>query len=145
MISVAIYDTKSYDRHYFEQAPGADRMRRVYHEFRLTSDTAASVEGAQVACVFVNDRDDASCLARMREAGVRLVALRCAGFNHVDLPAARQLGFAVVRVPAYSPHAVAEYTVGLLLTLNRKIHRAYNRVREHNFSLHGLVVFDICG
>jgi D-lactate dehydrogenase len=145
MISVAIYDTKSYDRHYFERAPGADQMHRVYHEFRLTSDTAASVEGAQVACVFVNDRVDAACLARMREAGVRLVALRCAGFNNVDLPAARQLGFAVVRVPAYSPHAVAEYTVGLLLTLNRKIHRAYNRVREHNFSLTGLVGFDVCG
>ena len=145
MISVAIYDTKSYDRHYFERTPGADRMRRVYHEFRLTSDTAASAAGAQVACVFVNDRVDAACLGRLREAGVRLVALRCAGFNNVDLLAARELGFAVVRVPAYSPHAVAEHTVGLLLTLNRKIHRAYNRVREHNFSLSGLVGFDICG
>jgi D-lactate dehydrogenase len=100
-------------------------MRRIYHEFRLTSDTAASVEGAQAVCVFVNDRVDAACLTRLREAGVRLVALRCAGFNNVDLPVARQLGFAVVRVPAYSPHAVAEHTVGLLLTLNRKIHRAY--------------------
>lgn len=84
-------------------------------------------------------------LEALHRAGVRLLALRCAGFNNVDLAAARELGLAVVRVPAYSPHAVAEHTVALLLTLNRKIHRAYQRVREHNFALNGLVGFDICG
>lgn len=145
MITVAVYDTKPYDRQYFEHAPGADRLRRQYHDFRLSSETVGSVDGAQAVCVFVNDRLDAACLQALHAAGVRLVALRCAGFNNVDLPAARQLGLGIVRVPAYSPHAVAEHTVGLLLTLNRKIHRAYNRVREHNFSLSGLVGFDIFG
>ncbi len=145
MNTVAFYDTKPYDRRYFERATGADRLRWQFHEFRLTSETAASVDGAQAVCVFVNDRLDASCLKLLRQAGVRLVALRCAGFNNVDLAAAKALGLAVTRVPAYSPHAVAEHTVGLLLTLNRKIHRAWNRVREHNFSLAGLVGFDIAG
>jgi D-lactate dehydrogenase len=93
----------------------------------------------------VNDRLDAACLATLKNAGVRLVALRCAGFNNVDLSAAKTAGIAVVRVPAYSPYAVAEHAVGLLLSLNRKIHRAFNRVREHNFSLNGLVGFDLHG
>lgn len=145
MNTVAFYDTKPYDREYFERAAGAEHLRRQFHEFRLTSETAASVGGAQAVCVFVNDRLDAPCLNLLHQAGVRLVALRCAGFNNVDLNAAKALGLAVTRVPAYSPHAVAEHTVGLLLTLNRKIHRAWNRVREHNFSLAGLVGFDIAG
>lgn len=145
MISVAFYDAKPYDRQYFDNASGADRVSRLYHEFRLTSETAGSARGADAVCIFVNDRVDRGCLEVLREAGIRLIALRCAGFNNVDLTAARELGFAVVRVPAYSPHAVAEHAVGLLLTLNRKIHRAFNRVREHNFSLHGLVGFDIHG
>ena len=145
MNTVAFYDTKPYDREYFERAPEANRLRWQFHEFRLTSQTAASVDGAQAVCVFVNDRLDAPCLQQLHQAGVRLVALRCAGFNNVDLNAAKSLGIAVTRVPAYSPHAVAEHTVGLLLTLNRKIHRAWNRVREHNFSLAGLVGFDVAG
>jgi len=145
MISVAFYDAKPYDRQYFDTASGSDRVSRLYHEFRLTSETAGSARGADAVCIFVNDRVDRGCLEVLREAGIRLIALRCAGFNNVDLTAARELGLAVVRVPAYSPHAVAEHAVGLLLTLNRKIHRAFNRVREHNFSLHGLVGFDIHG
>ena len=145
MNTIAFYDTKPYDREYFERADNAGCLRWQFHEFRLTSETAASVDGAQAVCVFVNDRLDASCLKRLHQAGVRLVALRCAGFNNVDLTAAKALGLAVTRVPAYSPHAVAEHAVGLLLTLNRKIHRAWNRVREHNFSLTGLVGFDIAG
>ena len=145
MNTVAFYDTKPYDREYFERADGAGRLRWQFHEFRLTSETAASVNGAQAVCVFVNDRLDAPCLQQLHQAGVRLVALRCAGFNNVDLTAAKSLGLAIVRVPAYSPHAVAEHTVALLLALNRKIHRAYNRVREHNFSLSGLVGFDLHG
>lgn len=145
MNTIAFYDTKPYDRDYFDRAPEAGRLRRQYHEFRLTSETAAGVEGARAVCVFVNDRLDAACLRQLHRAGVRLVALRCAGFNNVDLAAAREAGIAVVRVPAYSPHAVAEHALALLLALNRKIHRAYNRVREHNFSLGGLVGFDLHG
>ncbi len=145
MNTVAFYDAKPYDREYFERAVDAGRLRWQFHEFRLTAETAASVAGAQAVCVFVNDRLDRACLEQLHRAGVRLVALRCAGFNNVDLAAAKSLGLAVVRVPAYSPHAVAEHAVALLLALNRKLHRAYNRVREHNFSLSGLVGFDLHG
>ena len=144
-MEVAVYDTKPYDREYFARAAGSDRIAWRFHEFRLSADTAAAAEGAQAVCIFVNDHADRPCLELLAALGIRLIALRCAGFNNVDLAAARELGLAVVRVPAYSPHAVAEHTVGLLLTLNRKIHRAYNRVRELNFSLSGLVGFDIHG
>lgn len=141
----AFYDTKPYDREYLRATPGASGIDWEFHEFRLTAETAASVRGAEAVCVFVNDRLDRPCLEQLAEGGVRQVALRCAGFNNVDLAAARELGIAVTRVPAYSPHAVAEHTVALLMTLNRRIHRAYNRVREHNFSLAGLVGFDLAG
>ncbi len=144
-VTTAFYDTKPYDRQFFEHAAGAEGIRWQFHEFRLTSETAASVDGARAVCVFVNDRLDRACLGQLQRSGVRLVALRCAGVNNVDIAAAKEFGLAVTRVPAYSPHAVAEHTVGLLLTLNRKIHRAWNRVREHNFSLNGLVGFDIAG
>jgi D-lactate dehydrogenase len=145
MIPVAAYDTKPYDRQHLERANADHALAWQFHEFRLSADTAASARGAQAVCVFVNDRVDRACLEQLARQGVKLVALRCAGFNNVDLAAARALGLAVTRVPAYSPHAVAEHTVGLLLALNRKIHRAYNRVRELNFSLNGLVGFDLCG
>lgn len=145
MNTVAFYDTKPYDREHFERAARAGEIQWRFHEFRLTSETAGSVDGATAVCVFVNDRLDAPCLERLRHAGVKLVALRCAGFNNVDLASAKILGLTVTRVPAYSPYAVAEHTVALLLALNRKIHRAYNRVREHNFSLGGLVGFDLHG
>ena len=145
LTTVAFFDTKPYDRAYFERAAGADAIRWQFHEFRLSSETAGIATGAAAVCVFVNDRLDRPCLEALQQGGLRLVALRCAGFNNVDLNAAKALSLPVVRVPAYSPHAVAEHTVGLLLTLNRKIHRAYNRVREHNFSLNGLVGFDLCG
>jgi D-lactate dehydrogenase len=141
----ALYDTKSYDREFFGKTPGHDRVAWRFHEFRLSSETAATGKGAQAVCVFVNDRVDRACLEILARKGVRMVALRCAGFNNVDVKAACELGIAVVRVPAYSPHAVAEHTVALLLTLNRKIHRAHNRVRELNFSLGGLVGFDLHG
>lgn len=144
-LPVAFYDTKSYDRDYFERAPGASACAWRFHEFRLALDSAATAAGSQAVCVFVNDRLDRACLTALAESGVRHIALRCAGFNHVDLTAAKELGLTLTRVPAYSPHAVAEHTLALLLTLNRKIHRAYNRVREHNFSLQGLVGFDIHG
>lgn len=144
-ITVAFYDTKPYDREYFERAADGTGIMLRHHDFRLTAGTASTAEGAQAVCVFVNDRLDRDCLAKLGGLGVELVALRCAGFNNVDLTAAGELGLHVVRVPAYSPHAVAEHTVALLLSLNRKIHRAFNRVREQNFSLNGLVGFDLHG
>ncbi len=139
----AFYDTKSYDGEAMLAAEGADRVDWHFHDFRLSAATAATVAGARSVCVFVNDRLDRACLEILAAQGVCHVALRCAGFNNVDLAAARELGLAVTRVPAYSPHAVAEHTIALLLALNRKIHRAYNRVREFNFSLTGLVGFDL--
>jgi D-lactate dehydrogenase len=142
---VAVYDTKSYDREYMSQAIGAGELHWYFHEFRLEPETAFSARGASVVCVFVNDKVNRDVLKRLAEIGIRLVALRCAGFNNVDLESARELGIAVTRVPSYSPHAVAEHTIALILTLNRKIHRAFNRVREFNFSLRGLEGFDLCG
>lgn len=142
---IAFYDTKPYDRQFFRAAQDSDKLPWIYHDFRLSSATVKSALGATAVCVFVNDRLDAPCLQELARMGVRQIALRCAGFNQVDLPVARELGFQVVRVPAYSPYAVAEHTVALLLTLNRQIHRAYNRVREHNFTLSGLVGFDLHG
>jgi D-lactate dehydrogenase len=142
---VAVYDTKSYDREYLSQAIGADALNWYFHEFRLEPETALSAGGASVVSVFVNDVVNRDVLQRLAGAGTRLVALRCAGFNNVDLETAREVGIAVTRVPSYSPHAVAEHTVALILTLNRKIHRAFNRVREFNFSLRGLAGFDLCG
>lgn len=145
MLSVAFYDTKPFDRRSMLAAAGAGSVQWHFHDFRLSVETAATAAGCEAVCAFVNDRLDRDCLRRLAEVGVRHVALRCAGFNQVDLSAARALGLAVTRVPAYSPHAVAEHTVALLLTLNRKIHRAYNRVRECNFSLSGLTGFDLHG
>ncbi len=144
-IPAAFFNTKSYDRLSFLDAAGAATIDWRFHDFRLSSETAALALGASSVCVFVNDCVDRACLEILQGLGIRLVTLRCAGFNNVDLAAARNLGLAVTRVPAYSPHAVAEHAVGLLLTLNRKIHRAYNRVREFNFSLNGLVGFDVFG
>jgi D-lactate dehydrogenase len=145
MIETAVYDAKPYDRDYLARAACAERIAWRFHDFRLSAETAPAAKGARAVCIFVNDHADRACLEALAALDVKLIALRCAGHNNVDLAAARALGLAVVRVPAYSPHAVAEHAVGLLLTLNRKIHRAYNRVRELNFSLSGLVGFDIRG
>jgi D-lactate dehydrogenase len=144
-MKVAIFSTRPYDREFLTRANAAGRHELVFHEARLDAGTAAAAEGAQAVCAFVNDRLNAETLQRLHGLGVRLIALRCAGFNHVDLPAAAALGIAVGRVPEYSPHAVAEHTAALVLTLNRKIHRAYNRVREGNFALEGLLGFDLYG
>jgi len=145
MITTAVFDTKAYDRENLVQTTGAGLITWRFHEFRLSVETAPAAKGAQAVCIFVNDQADRACLEILASLGVKLLALRCAGFNNVDLPAAKSLGIAVTRAPAYSPHAVAEHAVALLLTLNRKIHRAYNRVREMNFSLSGLVGFDVHG
>lgn len=142
---ISFYDTKPYDRDVMQAAEAAACMEFRFHDFRLTTETAATAAGSHAVCVFVNDKLDRACLEKLADVGVKHVALRCAGFNQVDLVAARELGMAVTRVPAYSPHAVAEHTLALLLSLNRKIHRAYNRVREFNFSLAGLVGFDLYG
>ena len=142
---VAIYSTRPHDREFLTRANEKGRHAFVFLEGRLDSTTVALADGAQAVCAFVNDRLDAEVLRALHGGGVRLVALRCAGFNNVDLAAAAALGIAVGRVPEYSPHAVAEHTAALVLTLNRKIHRAYNRVREGNFALEGLLGFDLHG
>ena len=142
---VAVYDTKPYDRDYLSNAAGVEELDLRFHDFRLETGTAFSAEGATAVCVFVNDNVRRPTLENLARNEVRMVALRCAGFNNVDLEAAKELGIAVTRVPSYSPHAVAEHTVALILTLNRKIHRSFNRVRELNFSLNGLVGFDLNG
>lgn len=144
MIRASFFDTKPYDREFFGRA-GEGKVEWEFHDFRLSAKTAASACGERAVCAFVNDRVDAECLNALAKSGVGLVALRSAGYNHVDLAAAKALGLAVTRVPAYSPHAVAEHAVGLLLALNRHIHRAYNRVRELNFCLNGLMGFDVHG
>jgi D-lactate dehydrogenase len=145
MNNVSVFDTKPYDRKFLEQAAHNSGIKWHFHEFRLSTETAELAKKSQAVCVFVNDQLDRPCLETLATLGIRMVALRCAGFNNVDLTAAKQLKLSVTRVPAYSPHAVAEHAVALLLTLNRKTHRAFNRVRELNFSLNGLVGFDLHG
>lgn len=142
---VAVFDTKPYDRDSLLASAQANEIEWKFHPFRLESATAPAAADAQVACIFVNDKADADALQKLGEQGIRHLALRCAGYNNVDLHAAQEIGMRVTRVPSYSPHAVAEHTIALLLSLNRRIHRAYNRVRELNFSLSGLVGFDLHG
>jgi D-lactate dehydrogenase len=136
---VAVFSTKAYDRRFLDAANGGFGHRIDYFEARLDASTVALAEGFPAVCVFVNDRVDAAVLEALARGGTRIVALRCAGYNNVDLDAAQRLGVAVVRVPAYSPEAVAEFTIGLMLALNRNIPRAWNRVRENNFALDGLI------
>ncbi len=142
---VAVYDTKPYDRDYLGPAATTAGFTCRFHEFRLNADNAALAQGADAVCIFVNDQADRPTLERLAAVGVRHIALRCAGYNQIDLTAARELDLIVTRVPAYSPHAVAEHSIALLLALIRKIPRAHNRVRELNFSLAGLVGFDLYG
>lgn len=142
---IAFFDTRRFDRKWFSELNGAHGHEITYLEPRLTEQTASLANTHECVCSFVNDRLTAETLERLSSGGVRLVALRCAGYNHVDLSAAKRLGIRVVRVPEYSPYSVAEHAVGLILALNRKLHRAYYRVRELNFSLEGLVGFDLHG
>jgi D-lactate dehydrogenase len=145
MVKVVLFSAKGYDEQSFRAANARHGHELVFLETRLLPETATLAAGVPAVCPFVNDQLDALVLERLFAGGTRLVALRSAGFNHVDLAAAERLGLAVTRVPAYSPHAVAEHTVALILSLNRKIHRAYARVREGNFSLDGLLGFDLAG
>ena len=142
-MKIAFFSTKPYDRNSFLGNPRAEHFEIQFFAPRLTQQTMRLAAGFPVVCVFVNDELDRTVIQYLSEHRLNLMALRCAGFNNVDLEAANQYGVSVVRVPAYSPYAVAEHTVGLVLTLNRSIHRAYNRVREGNFSLDGLLGFDL--
>ena len=141
---VAVFNTHSFDRQFLAEA-NAGRHDLHFLEARLTAATAALAAGHPAVCAFVNDRMDTAVLHTLADGGTRLIALRSAGFNNVDLATARALGITVARVPAYSPHAVAEHTIALMLALDRKIHRAYVRVREGNFALDGLLGFDLAG
>ncbi len=144
-MKIAVYSTKSYDRKYLELVNVKYNFDLEFFDFMLSKRTAKMAEGCQAVCIFVNDNADREVLTELAQIGVKIIALRCAGFNNVDLEAAKELGLSVVRVPAYSPEAVAEHTVGLMLTLNRRIHRAYQRTREANFSLEGLIGFNMHG
>ncbi len=143
-MDVAVFSSKPYDRT-FLAAAAAGQHRLTFLEPRLTAQTAVLAQGAAAACVFVNDQVNAAALATLQGLGVRLVALRAAGYNNVDLGAAQRLGIAVAHVPAYSPDAVAEHALAMILALNRNIHRAWLRVREANFALEGLLGFNMRG
>ena len=142
-MKVAVFGAKSYDQEYLTQENKHFAHELVFFDAHLSVVTAPLAEGFSAVCVFVNDTVDADCLSKLAEVGIKTVALRCAGFNNVDLEAADSLGISVVRVPEYSPHGVAEHAVALLLSLNRQTYRAYNRVRESNFSLEGLLGFNV--
>lgn len=144
-MNVAVFSTKPYDERYLREANQAFRHKLTCFEPRLSSQTVSLTQGFGAVCVFVHDEVSAAVLSVLKDNGVQAVALRCAGFNNVDLNRASELGIRVVRVPAYSPNSVAEHTIALILALNRKIHRAYTRVREGNFALDGLMGFDLKG
>ncbi len=143
-MKVGVFGTKPYDREFLDAA-NAGRHHLHYLEPHLTHETAALAGDAQAVCTFVNDTLDRPTLAALAAQGVKLVALRCAGFNQLDLAAARECGIVVARVPGYSPHAIAEHATALILSLDRKIHRAWARVREGNFALDGLLGFNLQG
>lgn len=142
---IAVFGTKPYDRESFDRANEAFGFDIHYYKGHLTPESAILAQGAAAVCIFVNDTADEAVIRALKAHEVPLIALRCAGFNNVDLKAAAREGIEVVRVPAYSPYAVAEHAVALMLSLNRKIHRAYWRTRDGNFALHGLMGFDMYG
>lgn len=139
------FSSQTYDQESFRAAPAMEGLTLNFQAARLTEATAMLAAGHEIVCAFINDDLSAPVLEHLAAGGTRLIALRSAGYNHIDLKAAKRLGLSVVRVPAYSPHAVAEHAVALILALNRRLHRAYNRTREGDFSLHGLTGFDLYG
>lgn len=143
-MQVAVFSTKPYDRTFLTEA-NDDRHELHFFEPRLSLETLPLAAGFPALCAFVNDDLGAATLEKLAAQGLKVIALRCAGFNNVDLKAVNRLGMTVLRVPAYSPYAVAEHTLALILGLNRQLPRAYNRVREGNFSLDGLLGFDLHG
>lgn len=140
-MKITFFSTKPYDREFFERYNQIHQIN--FYEVALNEQSVRLAEGADIICAFVNDKLNAQIIDSLKKYGVQLIALRCAGFNNVDLMAAKKAGIKVVRVPAYSPYAVAEHALALIMTLNRKTHKAYNRVREGNFSLEGLTGFDL--
>lgn len=144
-MKVAVFSAKVYDREFLTEANQCTGHKLTFFEPHLDESTVQLASGFQAVCVFTNDTLNRAVLEGLVHLGIKLIALRCAGYNNVDLNAAQQLGLVVVRVPAYSPYAVAEHAVGMMLTLNRKFHKAYNRVREGNFKLDCLLGFDLHG
>ncbi len=142
-MTISFFSTQSYDKTYFNKYNQNNELR--YFEVALSEQTVALANGSQAICAFVNDKITEGVIEQLAKMGVKLIAMRCAGYNNVNLDAAKKYGLTIVRVPAYSPHAVAEHAVALILTLNRKTHKAYNRVREGNFSLERLIGFDLFG
>jgi D-lactate dehydrogenase len=141
----AVFSSKPYDIEFLSNAARTSEHELEYFEARLSPASAKLAEGFEAVCAFVNDDLQRPVLQSLRRGGTKIIALRCAGFNQLDLTAAREFGIRAARVPAYSPHAVAEHTLALILSLNRKIHKAYNRVRENNFGIDGLLGFDLHG
>ncbi len=144
-MKIVFFSAKPYDRQFFQELNKEVGHELYFLEVPLHEATAVLARNFEVVCIFVNDRANAAVIQQLAELGVKLIALRSAGYNHVDLVAAQKHDLKVVRVPEYSPYSVAEHTLALVLTLNRKTHRAYNRVREGNFSLNGLMGFDLHG
>ena len=144
-MKVAVFDTHKFEKEFLQNAALALKHECVFFEVILSATTVALAAGFPCICIFTNEKLDYSLMKQLSLGGTKLLALRSAGFNHVDLKAAQEFGIKVVRVPEYSPYSVAEHAVGLILSLDRKIHKAYNRVREGNFSLDGLVGFDLHG
>jgi len=144
-MKMAVFSTKAYDRKFFEEVNNEYGHKLEFFDVRLNEQTCELAKGSKAVCVFVNDHLNKEVLSCLSKKGVELIALRCAGFNNIDLKTADEFRMTVVRVSAYSPHAVAEHTIALILALNRKIYRAYSRIREGNFSLEGLLGFDLNG
>lgn len=144
-MKIAVFSAKSYDKKSFDGVNQDYQHELVYFDFRLTQQVARMTEGFQAVCAFVNDDLSEPVLTILAEQGVKVIAMRCAGFDNVDLTAAARLGLQIVRVPSYSPEAIAEHTIGLMLSLNRRIHRAYQRTRDANFTLEGLTGFNFHG
>lgn len=144
-MKLAVYSTKQYDKKYLQQVNESFGFELEFFDFLLTEKTAKTANGCEAVCIFVNDDGSRPVLEELKKHGVKYIALRCAGFNNVDLDAAKELGLKVVRVPAYDPEAVAEHAIGMMMTLNRRIHRAYQRTRDANFSLEGLTGFTMYG
>lgn len=144
-MQVIFFSSKTYDKQFFQAINTRHNHQLYFSEVPLQPDTARLAKGYDVVCIFVNDVANKEVIEILSSQGIKLIALRCAGYNNVDLQTAGQHGIQVVRVPAYSPYSVAEHTLALILTLNRKTHRAFNRVKEGNFSLNGLMGFDLYG
>ena len=142
-MKIAVFSTQKYDREFLSAVPTEHKF--VFFEAQLNNDTMNLTQGFDGVCIFVNDHADSEIISELKNNGIKVIALRCAGFNNVDVKAAEKAGIRVVRVPAYSPEAVAEHAVALIMTLNRKTHKAYLRIKENNFSLERLTGFNIYG